>query len=90
MIKNPFEFPGLMIHHNLSAAKHVIAEAQQDMILIEKCLEQVCEDLAYVVLLSEKDQIIEDIAKLNMYAFNCEHIIESVNEFINEYNHNLN
>ena len=26
MIKDPFEFPGLLIHHNLSAAKNIIAQ----------------------------------------------------------------
>ena len=57
MIKDPFEFPGLVIHHNLSAAKHIIAEAEQDRILIDKCLEQVGQDLQYAVLDSEKDQV---------------------------------
>jgi len=90
MIKDPFEFPGLVIHHNLSAAKHIIAEVEQDRILIDKCLEQVGQDLQYAVLDSEKDQIIEDIVKLNMHAATCEFMIESVKQFVNEYYHNLN
>lgn len=90
MIKNPFEFPGLLIHHNLKAAKHIIAEAEQDMVLIEKCLEQVGQDLEHAILDSEKDQIIKDIVELNMHAATCEFMIESVKQFVNEYNHNLN
>ena len=90
MIKNPFEFPGLLIHHNLKAAKHIIAEAQQDMVLIEKCLDQIGEDLAHAVLPSEKDQMIEHLVELNMHAASCEFMIKSVNEFVKEYNHTLN
>jgi len=90
MIKNSFEFPGLVIHHNLNAAKHIIAEAEQDMVLIEKCLEQICEDLNQAVLPSEHDQMIEHLVELNMYVATCEFMIESVNEFVREYNHNLN
>jgi len=90
MIKNPFEFPGLVIHHNLKAAKHILEQTNQDRFLIEKCLEEISKDLERVTLKSEQDLLIENIVELNLHALNCEIIIQEVNQFVKEYNHNLN